>query len=77
MPTSFGSYVTAQCGSANTGGNGQYGETKFCIVKPGNNRIMDISIGAGGSIDIYYLNPIQAQKEATQNQNAQQQNPQP
>lgn len=54
-PSSFGSHVTAQGGVGNAGGNGQFGEMKFSIVDiPESETSINVSIGAGGSVDIFY-----------------------
>ncbi len=54
-PSSFGSFVTAQGGAGNAGGNGQFGEMKFSIVDiPESETSINVSIGAGGSVDIFY-----------------------
>ena len=54
-PSSFGSFVTANGGVGNAGGNGQFGEMKFSIVDiPENETDANVSIGAGGSVDIFY-----------------------
>lgn len=54
-PSSFGSHVTAQGGVGNAGGNGQFGEMKFSIVDiPESETDINVSIGAGGSADIFY-----------------------
>ena len=54
-PSSFGSHVTAQGGVGNAGGNGQFGEMKFSIVDiPDSETDISVSIGAGGSVDIFY-----------------------
>ena len=54
-PSSFGSHVTAQGGVGNVGGNGQFGEMKFSIVDiPESETSINVSIGAGGSVDIFY-----------------------
>lgn len=54
-PSSFGSFVTAQGGVGNAGGNGQFGEMKFSIVDiPESETSINVSIGAGGSVDIFY-----------------------
>lgn len=54
-PSSFGSHVTAQGGVGNAGGNGQFGEMKFSIVDIPDSEIdINVSIGAGGSVDIFY-----------------------
>lgn len=54
-PSSFGSHVTAQGGVGNAGGNGQFGEMKFSIVDiPEGETDINVSIGAGGSVDIFY-----------------------
>ena len=55
VPSSFGSHVTAQGGVGNAGGNGQFGEMKFSIVDiPESETSINVSIGAGGSVDIFY-----------------------
>lgn len=54
-PSSFGSFVTANGGVGNAGGNGQFGEMKFSIVDiPESETDINVSIGAGGSVDIFY-----------------------
>lgn len=54
-PSSFGSFVTANGGVGNAGGNGQFGEMKFSIVDiPESESSVSVSIGAGGSVDIFY-----------------------
>lgn len=54
-PSSFGSFVTALGGVGNAGGNGQFGEMKFSIIDiPEADSSVSVSIGAGGSVDIFY-----------------------
>ena len=52
--SSFGSYITALGGAGNVGGNGQYGEYKFAFISLNNEAEINITVGNGGEVVVYY-----------------------
>ena len=58
-PSSFGNYLTATGGAGNAGGNGQFGFSRFALITLRENESsVNISVGAGGSVDVFYTQEI-------------------